>query len=118
MSTQKKTTSDKATAKKKAPAKKRAQAKKVPAKKVLEAEVVPEVEVVPETKAPPKVRSVYLHSNSGEKTFNFIGDKDFEAAMKIIESAPSSGNGSRNVPTFVVDGYGFQFAKAYKVTEH
>ena len=108
MPTTKKTAAPKAAAKK-APAKK-APAKKAPAKKASKP--------APTPKAPPKVRSVYLLSNSGEKTFTFIGDKDFKAAMKIIESAPSPGHGGRQIPTLIIDGYGFQCVTSYKVTEH
>ena len=48
----------------------------------------------------------------------FTGDKDFNAAMDIIKSAPSDSGGWRTPPTFEIDGYGFTSVTSYKVTEH
>lgn len=107
MPTTKKTAAPKA-ATKKAPAKTKAAPKKAAPKK----------SAPKKPPAPPKTRSVYLLSNSGEKTFMFTGDKDFNAAMKIIKSAPSDSGGLRNPPTFEINGYGFSCVNSYKVTEH
>lgn len=111
MPTPKKTAAPKA-ATKKAPAAKKAAPKKAAPKKA------PAKKAAPKPPAPPKTRSVYLLSNSGEKTFMFTGDKDFNAAMDIIKSAPSDSGGWRTPPTFEIDGYGFTSVISYKVTEH
>tara|TARA_R100000458_G_C8240541_1_gene219733 strand:+ start:631 stop:984 length:354 start_codon:yes stop_codon:yes gene_type:complete len=111
MPTPKKTAAPKAAAKKKAPAKKKAAPKKAAPKKA------PAKKAAPKPKAPEKAvyRRVYLHSNSGEKTFTFKGDKDFNEAIKIIESAPTSSTGARTPKIYFVDGYGFHHVHSYKV---
>jgi|TARA_R100000482_G_C5114613_1_gene142370 pyruvate/2-oxoglutarate dehydrogenase complex dihydrolipoamide acyltransferase (E2) component len=115
MPTPKKTAAPKA-ATKKAPAAKKAAPKKAAPKKAPAKKAAPKP--APKPPAPPKTRSVYLLSNSGEKTFVFTGDKDFNAAMDIIKSAPSDSGGWRTPPTFEIDGYGFTSVTSYKVTEH
>tara|TARA_R100001443_G_scaffold25440_3_gene38318 strand:+ start:1011 stop:1364 length:354 start_codon:yes stop_codon:yes gene_type:complete len=113
MPTPKKTAAPKAAAKKKAPAKKKAAPKKAAPKKA------PAKKAAPEPKAPEKAvfRRVYLHSNSGEKTFTFKGDKDFNEAIKIIESAPTVSTGARMPQIYFVDGYGFHQVHSYKVVK-
>ena len=124
MPTTKKTAAPKA-AKKKAPAKKKAAPKKAAPKKAApkrapakKAAPKPAPAPAPAPEPAPKRRSVYLLTNSGEHTLHFVGDKDFDSAMNIIKSAPSSSGGSRSITTYYIGDYGFRTVQKYVVTEH
>jgi len=120
MPTTKKTAAPKA-AQKKAPTKKKAAPKKAAPKKAAPKKAPAKKAAPKPAPAPepaPKRRSVYLLTNSGEHTLHFVGDKDFESAMNIIKSAPSSSGGSRSITTYYIGDYGFRTVKKYLVTEH
>ena len=114
MPTAKKPTTRKKTALKKAPA------KHAPAKKAAPKKIAPAPAPVPVVK--PTRRRVELRTNACEYSMEFVGDKEFEAAMAVINSTPSSSGGGRTPPakkwiTCQGKAYDFSLVHSCKVTE-
>ena len=118
MPTKKKPAAKKVTAKKKAAQKaiaKKAPIKKAPAKKVATAPA-------PAPVVKPTRRRVELLTNACAYSMEFVGDKEFEAAMAVINSTPSSSSGGRTPPakrwvTCHGREYDFTLVHSCKVTE-
>lgn len=94
---------------------KKAPIKKAPAKKVATAPA-------PAPVVKPTRRRVELRTNACEYSMEFVGDKEFDAAMAVINSTPSSGSGGRTPPakrwiTCQGKAYDFALVHSCKVTE-
>ncbi len=119
MPTAKKPTTRKKAAPKKA-ATKKAPAKKAPAKKTAPKKTAPAPAPAPVVK--PKRRRVELLTNACAYSMEFVGDTEFEAAMAVINSTPSSSSGGRTPAakkwiTCQGKAYDFSLVHSCKVTE-
>ena len=122
MATTKKTTNAKPAAKKKA-APKKASAKKAPAKKAAPKKVAPKAAPAPAPAPAMKHRTMTLMTNAGQMSIDFVDDRTFDAALKVVTGAPQDGGGSRTPPPVLTitgtnGSFSFRTVKKCSIHEH